>query len=364
MQRQRNGMIDLMRFVLTVMVALVHLIDGYLTDKMTVLRGGTIAVEFFFILSGFLLAASAEQADRSQPVWASTYGVMKRKVCSIYPAWITALALCVLDASLRSGTGFAAVVRQLEESPSAFLMLTDLGLHDPTVIAYSWYIPVMLVCTLALYPVLHRWGRSFGYIAAPLIALFGCTYLFHTFGKLFTLQREWLGFTWAATVRGLCEMCLGVAAYEASMRLKDRLTGRLTRTGRTVFTVIELGALAYAMRYVCTQVRANVMLGVLLCFASFITLTYTGLGWTGEVVKGRLWSRLGTYSLSMYLGQSIAVRMAGSLVQKLSVPAVIAVYLVMVFAVGLAVHLGAWTLRRLFRLAKARMESACIRTTE
>lgn len=303
--KQRNGMIDMMRFVLTCSVVMIHLITGYLQERIAFLRGGTIAVEFFFVLSGFLLASSADRADKSQPLWQATWKTMKGKVCGIWPVWIVALGARMVTKIITGNMGVNKIIRMVEESTSGYLMLTQLGLVDNAVIKFSWYIPVMLLCTLALYPVLSKQRKNFTYTLAPLIAIFGCTYLFHTFGKLFTLQKQWLGFTWGATVRGLCEMCLGVVAYEASMWMKTRFSGKLTKTGRTFFTVLELGVLAYPMYYVVTRLRSEVMLGILLCFAAFIAIAFTNLSWTAEVIKGRFWGWLGKFSLALYLAQGV-----------------------------------------------------------
>ncbi|MBR4080738.1 MAG: acyltransferase, partial [Clostridia bacterium] len=235
--KQRSGMLDLVRFVLTIFVVMVHLIDRSIPSLM-ILRGGTIAVEFFFVLSGFLLASSADRADKSLPVSESTWHVMKRKVCSIYPTWLAAFLVVIAWQLFVNNTGLKDLLRQVEESTTTFLMISQLGMYDKLVISYSWYIPVMLLCTLMLFPILYKHGKTFAYTVAPLVTLFGFAYLFHSFGKLYTLQSEWLGFTWAATVRGLSEMCLGVVAYAGSRRLTARLNGRLTAAGRVLFTAL------------------------------------------------------------------------------------------------------------------------------
>lgn len=361
--KQRSGMLDLVRFVLTIFVVMVHLIDRSI-PSLTILRGGTIAVEFFFVLSGFLLASSADRADKSLPVSESTWHVMKRKVCSIYPTWLAAFLVVIAWQLFVNNTGLKDLLRQVEESTTTFLMISQLGMYDKLVISYSWYIPVMLLCTLMLFPILYKHGKTFAYTVAPLVTLFGFAYLFHSFGKLYTLQSEWLGFTWAATVRGLSEMCLGVVAYAGSRRLTARLNGRLTAAGRVLFTALEALALLYGMRYVFTHARSAVHLGVIACFAIFIAMSYTGMSYTSQLIRGKFFNWLGKYSLSVYLAQWIPVTLLTEPATTMSPASALFQLITLALASGLVVHIGAWVLRRLFHLCKDKLERVCIRTEE
>lgn len=363
---KRNGMIDLMRFILTCSVVMIHLITGYLKERIGFLRGGTIAVEFFFVLSGFLLAASADRANKDQPLWQATWKTMKGKVCGIWPVWIVALGARMVTKIITGNMGLGKIRLMVEESTSGYLMLTQLGLIDNAAIKFSWYIPVMLLCSLALYPVLFRKRKEFTYTLAPLVTIFGLTYMFKATGSLFT-RNVWIGFTWSATVRGLCEMCLGVIAYEASAWMKNRFSGKLTKTGRTLFTVLELGILAYPMYYIITRLRVEVQLGILLGFAAFIAVCFANLSWTGEVIKGRFWGWLGKFSLALYLAQGVPSELLHGFYDShpdLRMRYFILLYFAVAFVAAFMVHYGAQLLIFVSRKVKKRLLKACIKPEE
>lgn len=354
--RQRNCTIDLMRFVMTLAVVMVHIVTGCMKSEMTILKGGTIAVEFFFMLSGLLLAASADRADHTQPVWQATWKTMKGKFCGLYPMWLLALTMRFAVEIARERLPLSKAVRLVEQSTSGFLMFTQMGLLDSAaVIRYSWYIPVLLLCSLLLYPFLFVRRRTFTYVAAPVIAVFCGTYLFGTTGSLFT-RDVWLGFTWSATVRGLFSMCLGVICYEASLWLRQYAAGRLTRAGRTLFSLLEAALLVYIFYYVLRFLYPEILLNVTLCFAAFLILAFAGVTWSAEVIRGRAWAWLGRFSLAVYLGQSVPALLMPPLYGTMNRWLFILLYFAFTFAVAFVLWYGAKGLTHLYRWTKAALK--------
>jgi peptidoglycan/LPS O-acetylase OafA/YrhL len=95
---RRENNFDLMRLALAVLVIYSHAFALGLGSEATEpfarwtggqVTGGAIAVDSFFVMSGFLIAASAE---RSRGVW----GFLKKRVARIYPAFAVAALLTVL----------------------------------------------------------------------------------------------------------------------------------------------------------------------------------------------------------------------------------------------------------------------------
>ena len=358
--KQRNCTIDLMRFVMTLAVVMVHIVTTFMKDDFFLLKGGTIAVEFFFILSGLLLAASADRADHARSVAQATWKTMKSKVCAIYPMWLLALLARMITRVIMGGYSLRKTLLMVEESTSSYLMLTNLGLLDsPAVIKYSWYIPVMLLCTLMLYPILFKWRKAFTYTLAPLIALFGCTYLFHSTGSLFT-RDAWLGFTFSSVVRGGCEMCMGVMVYEAATWLQRRFSGRLTKTGRTLFTVVEAAVLVYVMYYVLRFLYPEVLLNLTLCFAVFLTIAYANVSWSAKIIRGRLWTWLGQFSLAVYLAQGVPSHLLTNVYGTMNRWLFVLLFFAMTFAVAFLLWYGAKLLTFLFRKGKTALLKACV----
>ncbi|MBR5278787.1 MAG: hypothetical protein IKU23_05945, partial [Clostridia bacterium] len=83
MNTKRNGTIDLLKFAFTVMVMLYH--TGYC------FKGGYIAVDFFFIVSGFLMAKSMKiSVNNGVAAGTDTVNFILRKAKGIFPFYISA----------------------------------------------------------------------------------------------------------------------------------------------------------------------------------------------------------------------------------------------------------------------------------
>ena len=83
----RNGWIELFRFVFALLIVFYHG-TAFLPADSNFLRctNGAIAVEFFFILSGFLMAKSAKRKLRENaPIGLDSARFIIKKYASIFP---------------------------------------------------------------------------------------------------------------------------------------------------------------------------------------------------------------------------------------------------------------------------------------
>ena len=361
--KQRNGMIDLARMLCAICIAGAHFQTTYLEEVTTLFNGGPIAVEYFFILSGFLLAGSASRADASVPAWQSAWRTIKHKVISLYPVWFVALAATFVLTATGHDYSLGQMITMLQESTSAYLLITSLGLRQGVEILYSRYIPTLLLNTLILCPWLYKDRKKFTYTAAPLIVLFGFVYLQHTYGTLMKTD-EWNLVIYSGALRGLSEMCLGVIAFEAHLWLKKHFQGRLTDAGRTFFTVVELASLGYGVFYMIMDFTNKMELGIVASFVLFITVAMSNLSWTGAVIHGRFWSLLGEWSLSLYLSHGFAVLIAAKLWGRMRLPLFVLAYLALCMGSMFAVHYGSKLLVCIARRVKKWLERIFMKPKE
>ena len=94
----RNGKIEFLRFLFSVIIVIHH--SRYiLGDDQCLFLGGSLAVEFFFLVSGYLMMASIDRISArkapGQDLGRETLGFLWRKARAVYPdlliAWVIAL---------------------------------------------------------------------------------------------------------------------------------------------------------------------------------------------------------------------------------------------------------------------------------
>lgn len=60
--KQRNGTIDFLKFIFAVIIVIFHGSQKLTDDSsLQIFKSGRLGVEFFFLVSGYMMAASAEK---------------------------------------------------------------------------------------------------------------------------------------------------------------------------------------------------------------------------------------------------------------------------------------------------------------
>lgn len=138
------------------MVVLFHIRSGmpWLPDGiMAVVDKGYLAVDFFFLLSGFVIYLSAHQAFAERGL-AAAPAFFGRRMARIYPLYAVMLALTVLFVALLDMTGRDVSGYPWHELPLHIVMLQNWGFTD----ALTWNHPAWSISTefaaYLLFPVL------------------------------------------------------------------------------------------------------------------------------------------------------------------------------------------------------------------
>lgn len=101
MEKMINGEIELFRFIFSICVLLYHFRIDY---NFELFASGAIGVEFFFIVTGVLLAKSVKeiQIDRNRiPYY--TWSFLLRKISKFYPYYIIGVITQLLFVTLMGG---------------------------------------------------------------------------------------------------------------------------------------------------------------------------------------------------------------------------------------------------------------------
>lgn len=220
---QKNGKIEVLRFIFAIIIVLHHSRNLVGDDKCLFL-GGSLAVEFFFIVSGYLMMASIEKIQKVNPcpdaLGKETAGFLLRKVKGLYPEIIIAWLLGFGFIQAVSGSGLRKICEEFLLRFWEMFLLSMTGIGKTGTNGVVWYISSMLLCMALLYPLIRKWPDMMLNLAVPAAMFLSFGYLFQTFGEPRNPQM-WIGFMYKGTLRGFAEICLGIICYRVAKWYKD-----------------------------------------------------------------------------------------------------------------------------------------------
>lgn len=299
----RVSTVEFWRFAFTVLVCLYHAEMFFGSPKL--MPSGSSAVEFFFVIAGFLIAKSARRdlAGRSEPVTAKearakALDFVKKKLKAFYPVLIVVLLLGILVYPTFKTT-FLSRLDNLQNSEWELLMLvgTPFGYDNgATPIVPLWFLTALLavgyVYTYALYK-----NYDFMMFAAPVIGVLSYVY--------FTLNSELIldfyvkmGFLNAGMVKAIAEMSFGVsmfALYEYLSKKKLRLGWQIVLSIFELYAIYRLFALMFHQPTDIDNFKRIVYIMIIVLF-SFLNKTF--FTW---LLNRKIWVILGKISFMMYL---------------------------------------------------------------
>ena len=400
MRKQHNVTIDFLRFLFSVIVVLHH--SRYvLGDDNCYFLGGSLAVEFFFFVSGYLLLVGADKAGRkngagyllpggadmagrteaagleTKGVGAGTTGIggettgicgeangigsettgigaeatgigsetlhfILHKIRSFLPEFLIAWWI---------GFVLIGVVRQygvldyLKAFGNDFWELTLVkmsGLFTHGIDGAMWYLSAMLLSMAILYPLLRTKRDLMTHLVCPLLALFLYGYLCQAEGH----PRDpivWLGVCYKGLVRAIAGLCTGVVICMAVRRLKRFSPSGLTKTGNALAIGVQLLCLLLTIRYMAEQEPSEYDYFYMFLLMLLVLISFSGFGLESVLGNSQrlhlLSAFLGKYSLSLYLGHLYFAQHVNELLPEelYSGKIRMTVYLAAAFANGLLV---------------------------
>lgn len=272
---------------------------------------GYMAVEFFFIVSGYLMMktiAKTETVPTSQPLEKETWTFLKRKFTSVFPevaiAFLLSLLLCVC--CLRH-----PVPELLRWSFHGFWN-DCLLLRSTAVVPWegfngvTWYISSMLLCMALLYPVFRRF-RSAPFIAMASLLLLGLLYRetvqFHS-------PHTWMGLCYKANLRALCGISLGAFAYGAARHMGSK---QWTRPARFLAMILKNLIGAFLLCYMLLRHSIAADGAITLLIWAYVVIVFSGVSPDSTLFSHAVFRLLGRLSLPLFLSHVYLTRVGKEL---------------------------------------------------
>ena len=353
LKKQKNGSVEFLRFLFTSIIIFFHInLDLWDQKKVvavirdipvTFFNHGNIGVEFFFLVTGWLMAKSIysryiqtkttsyaggtgnmrsagktgntgnegiaggngieDYADGTVTgLFSETINFVTHKARAIFPYYLLACALTPLVRVMTDRTlTFSYFLNRL---PSLFF-LQRVGIGKPF-IGCTWYLSSMLIALVAAYPLCRRFYKAYTLFIAPVLCavLLGAIIVFT--GSLGDID-DWFFFTYKTNIRAFAEISMGATAFEISRRMQGRVYPAAVRI---LLSLTALTCMSLSIAYMCSAMEGRLGIGVFYLLFVLVVIAFSGEGilcHTG-CFSHPLFSYLGRISLPMYVTQTLLRR--------------------------------------------------------
>lgn len=327
-RNSRNGKIEFLRFVFALIIMLHHS-RALVGDEQCIFLGGSLGVDFFFLVSGYLMMKTVEKMERVHgaptAVGQETTQFLFNKIKAILPEHVVSFVIGFLVICILQRKGLHNSFSLLISSTWEFLLVKMSGITDGYINGVTWYISSMLLCMAILYPLLRGKKDITLHVIAPLCVLFLFGYLCQNYGDPRN-PTKWLGFTYKGNVRCMAELCLGTQAYRLGQWLKDL---KLRNSSRVLLTVFEFGTYIMAVLYMYYKEAKVLDYFVILMIAIALAITFSECGVGNGFFASPIFSKMGKFSVAIYFSHIFWARNLGRVLpESMSVRTQILVYAV------------------------------------
>ena len=263
----------------------------------------SLGVEFFFVLSGFLMAKSAHgKGDAKEKLGTETVSFLLRKLKVIYPTFLFAVLL-----------EFAAQILLRTSNPGQpyvylwdllFLRITGLGGVHLLAVGASWYLFAMFPAMWILYPLLRRFPDMFYNVIAPLTAVLILGWFSITYGSI-NHSMEFENGISMGLLRAIAELCAGCVSFYVCERVKLTGNKKINLFFWTFLEIVPLSGvfLISAFRYRSqTDFICILLVGIGLCAA------FSGKSYVSVILQRINLKWASAFSLALYLNHVVWLR--------------------------------------------------------
>jgi len=323
--KKRNAAIDLMRYIFMLNICIWHFTPVHIFTR------GYLAVEFFFVLSGFLLYQSVNKHQDK-----SVFGFLKSKYKRFYPKYLAAFVLSSVVFYRKytlSGGEFSDRFDNTLGRIRELLMIQEVGIFgegENVINGPTWYISALVYGSVILYAFYKVFGKKCNNFIFPSIVIVGYTYILHT-EQMWSIEAMLQPVTLIGNrlMRAICGLCLGWTTHAVLDSHRDFFEGiskqklnMILLCAISMFFVLEITLRPHD----CYVLLCSPII-ILCCFLPQCILS--GINYS-------VFNRLGEISFDMLLIHTVVVKIFISLnvIDFISGVALIALYLITVTSIA------------------------------
>ncbi len=291
--KNRSGYIDIIKFIFALMIVDFHFGTGFL-------RGGRLAVEGFFMITGYLMMRSIAKCENDKtPLGLSTVRFIAHKYETLFVFLLPSVLLGMSVRAVATKISFVEFLKRFPLYIFELIPLRSAGFSGYYVVGISWYLSAMLFACAILYPLCKKFKSNFTLtVCLPLsLVLYGI--LSHTYGNL-AIGTDFFGESILHTglMRGLAACSLGCLLYEIQTVLKKK---KPLVTARITFTVLEVLGFAFLIYNMHYNPKSKYDYVLIFVIFGLLLIGLCSLSYTSRLLNPKWTKPFGTASILLVL---------------------------------------------------------------
>lgn len=289
----RNYEIDLWKFIFSIVIVLLHSFNLFGGEN-KFMPGGSIGVDFFFIVTGYLMMNSIDKKTYVQSggefVWCKFKYVAPYFYISVFISFL-----------LRSYFGIdeAPLLHKILLLVNEIFLLQAAGFSVYAVTGSAWYLSAMFIAIALLYPVVIKYRKEFVDTYSVIVGILLIGSMSSGIGTTSNPGYMIGGFCFLGLLKAVAEISLGIFAYGIANKIND--VG-ISKSVKCFLTALKYFGFLFVI-YFASFNESNGIIGfsnVVLLLLSII-LTFSDVTFKCLEKLARKIKLLGEFSVCIYL---------------------------------------------------------------
>jgi len=254
-----------------------------------------LAVEFFFIVSGFFIAKSWNEKRKESPfLW------WKRKSLRIYPVFIYSIMLLVLIGLLAAKNSKVFIVSN-KDLIYELLFLNNAGITKYAINIPDWYVSCMLISGFFYMAFMTMNENLLKFLIIPTAIIFGISFLVNNFQTLNVHSKIIFSIIDIGVIRAFVDMGVGIELYYyvSSMHKGNN------KIYNSLLEVLLCLAI-YLFLINSNSSRYDIL--IIPIFSLLIVACFLNRGIIAALLESNVVQFLGKFSLPLYLTHFVVIR--------------------------------------------------------
>lgn len=301
MRKNRIYTIDFYRFIFILLICFLHFEYPY-CGKQIYFICGYLAVDFYFILSGFLLSRNVLENDENNSISIMSVKFIVNKIKRYYIFYIYAYIVMLLY-TWNSIGGMQSFRRDYQYGIWEVLLLQSAGFPNSFVNIPMWYFSALLIVSYFVYYIYISNKSLYANIVAPLSVILIYTFFARKYGNL-DIWGVWndLSIINNSLIRAFAGLNLGIMCNKLYNYL---VYNNLNKLDVIILNLLEIISILGIISIVINNDHSNIDFVILPMFCIIIISSFLNVTYISKFLNRKVFKYLGVISFSIFANHKL-----------------------------------------------------------